>query len=120
MAAAPTPAPAHLPWLMWAAPDPCLPHFLAPASPLNPAQSQEGPVRHGELDSVSFHPPRIQVSSPRWEENDLGDHSACQCFRLPGHPFLCSLLPRSEFVPEFPAGPGGRGQTGSLYSWGGF
>ncbi|XP_045059546.2 zinc finger protein 446 isoform X2 [Desmodus rotundus] len=33
---------------------------MAPASPLNPAQSQEGPVRHGELDSVSFHPPRIQ------------------------------------------------------------
>lgn len=47
-------------------PDPCLPHFLAPASPLNPVQSQEGPVGHGEPDSASFHPPRIQVSSLRW------------------------------------------------------
>ncbi|XP_037004368.2 zinc finger protein 446 isoform X2 [Artibeus jamaicensis] len=33
---------------------------MAPASPLNPAQSQEGPVGHGEPDSTSFHPPRIQ------------------------------------------------------------
>lgn len=101
-------------------PDPCLPHFLAPASPLNPVQSQEGPVGHGEPDSASFHPPRIQVSSLRWGENVLGGHSAWQCFRLLGQPFLCSLLPRSELVPGCPVGPGGQGQIGGLYSWGGF
>ncbi|KAF6080170.1 zinc finger protein 446 [Phyllostomus discolor] len=33
---------------------------MAPGSPLNPAQSQEGPVGHEEPDSASFHPPRIQ------------------------------------------------------------
>ncbi|XP_016071320.1 PREDICTED: zinc finger protein 446 [Miniopterus natalensis] len=33
---------------------------MAPASPPNPAQSQEGPVGPGGPDSASFHPPRIQ------------------------------------------------------------
>ncbi|XP_054423818.1 zinc finger protein 446 [Pteronotus mesoamericanus] len=32
----------------------------APASPPHPSQSQEGPAGHGEPDSASFHPPRIQ------------------------------------------------------------
>ncbi|KAM8787620.1 zinc finger protein 446 isoform 2-T2 [Rhynchonycteris naso] len=33
---------------------------MAPTSPPNPAQSQEGPVGCKELDSAPFHPPRIQ------------------------------------------------------------
>lgn len=62
-AAPPTLAP-HLPWLTWAAPDSHLPRFLAPSSPPNPAPSHEGRLEHWELASASFHPPRIQVSSP--------------------------------------------------------
>lgn len=112
------PAPAHLPQLMWAAPDPHLPHFLAPASPPNPAQSRQGPVGPGEPDSASFHPSRIQVSSPRWEENVLGIYSALPLFQAPWPAIVLLLATQIGVGIRVPCRSWGTGgETSGLYTW---
>ena len=115
-ATAPTQAPC-LPWLTGAAPDPCLPGFLASSSPPPPAQSHKEHVEQQELTSAPFQPPRLQVSSSwlasaalLWEEGVLrGCSLSCQLSRLLGQCFLSFLLPQSGVGIRVPlAGSGGQ------------